>query len=166
MKLLSLEALLPHHNDLHCVLFQEAQPSRKSQLGGAPPGVCLLPQKTWAGLDILSQAALGCCQPSAPRRPPTSVPDGFRAGPSDLHQAQGGRGWRLSVRLQPPPRPAGRKRLPCVRLHRAAGAAAKVRVQGEVSSKESEISRSQPGPQRKLKTTVSEHSRVTVGICP
>ena len=36
LKLLSLEALLPHHNDLHCVLFQEAQPSRKSHLGGAP----------------------------------------------------------------------------------------------------------------------------------
>ena len=141
-------------------------PRGKATLEEPPPEMCLLPQKTGAGPDLLSQAALGRCQPSAPRRPPTSVPDGFRAGPSDLHQAQGARGWRLSVHLQPPPRPAGRKRLPCVRLHSTAGATAKVGVQGEVSSKESEISRSLPGPQRKLKTTVSEHSRVTVGICP
>lgn len=123
-----------------------------------PPEVCLLPQKTGARPDLLFQAALGRCQPSAPRRPPTSVPmaSGQDQATCTRHRVRGS--GDLSVHLQPPPRPAGRKRLPCVRLHSTARAAAKVGVQGEVSSEESEISRSRPGPQRKLKTTAESQS--------
>ena len=123
--------------------FKRHSPGGKANLEDPPPELCLLPQKTQAGPDLLSQATLGHCQPSALRRPSSSVPDGFSAGPSDARQAQGGRRWRHcpSVSSLLPGQREGRGCLG-VRFHSTAGAAAKVRVQGEMSSKESEISRS------------------------
>lgn len=111
-KLLSLEALLPHHNDLHCVQFQEAQSSRKSQLGGPPsrgmsappedPGRARppLPGHTWALPAFSPQAALKLCPRRLQCRTKRPAPGTGREEVATL-----------SVRLQPPPRPAGRKRL-------------------------------------------------------